>query len=239
MERFLLLAAPNLNISCNIYFKKMSFLISPSIPLGLTYNFFKTLASIVTQPGKHTFEMWFEGDSSSKCTGAQGPDCSSCSVLSCEMTPYKDMRSLFSSWTMSVNTDDCVNTEEAVCFFMTVPPLLPSQSSVHTLLVPVCKVQWRNCLSEGQGTLAVPLGLPQACACMFMSTTHTCTLHIYMWGEKEKKKKKIFPLRKTEMNLENKRQNEISQIDKYLYVKSKQSNRSRRHSRHSQGLGKG
>lgn len=120
---------------------------------------------------------------------------------------------------------------------MTVPPLLPSQSSVHTLLVPVCKVQWRNCLSEGQETLAVTLGFPQACAYMFMSTTHTCTLHIYMWGKKEKKKK-IFPLRRTEMDLENKRQNEISQIDRYLCVKSKQSNRSRRHSRHSQGLGR-
>lgn len=40
------------------------------------------------------------------------------------------------------------------------------------------------------------------------------------------------------MYLENKRQNEISQIDGYLCVKSKQSNSSRGHSRYSRAWGK-
>lgn len=51
------------------------------------------------------------------------------------------------------------------------------------------------------------------------------TIRIYMG--KKGKKEEIFPLRRTEMNLENKRQNEVSQIDRYLRVKSKQSNSSR------------
>lgn len=112
---------------------------------------------------------------------------------------------------------------------MTVPPLLPSQSSVHTLLVLFARVSGETASARAPTSM---------CIYVHVHYTHMHTTHIYV-GEKEKKKKKIFPLRRTEMNLENKRQNEISQIDRYLYVKSKQSNRNSRHSRRSQGLGKG
>lgn len=121
---------------------------------------------------------------------------------------------------------------------MTVPPLLPSQSSVHTLLALFARVSGETASVRDRRHSLSHLGSHSMCIYVHVHYTHMHTTHIYV-GEKEKKKKKIFPLRRTEMNLENKRQNEISQIDRYLYVKSKQSNRSRRHSRHSQGLEKG
>lgn len=196
LERFFLLAAPNLNISWNIYFKNITKQKKKTCPFNFTIHSFGVDIELF-------FRLWpalwpNQGSIPLKCglkeiaaLNAQGPRGLTAVAALFWVVKWLHIKIWGAYFPLGQCQHRWPNIPGAVCFFMTVPPLLPSQSSVHTLLVPVCKVQWRNCLSEGQETLAVTLGLPQACAYMFMSTIHTCTLHIYMWGEKEKKKKKI------------------------------------------------